>query len=167
MKTLLKNPFLYYIAVPVLIGLWPLLVAAVYLPQAQENKNNQIKLYQNGQDIIEQIKILDPDRMKLATDANGAEVLFTYDIAVNQMAGLCGIPASQYTLNPSMPGTVSGQKIQTAKVSLKQVDITTFAKFLSQIQTRWPGLQCTNLKMSTKENLPDVWDINIDFKYYY
>ncbi len=166
MKALLKNPVLYYIAVPVLVGLWPLLVAAVYLPEAKTNKQTQIDLYKKGQDIIEQIRTLDPDRAKLV-DPNSAEVPFTYDIAVNHIAVLCGMPASQYTSNPAMPMTTGGQTTQTANVSLKQVDITTFAKFLSLIQTRWPSLQCTNLKMNTKENLPDVWDITIQFKYFY
>jgi hypothetical protein len=166
MKDILKNPVLYYIAVPVLVSLWPILVFAVYLPQAKTNKQTQIEMYKKGQDVIEQIRTLDPDRLK-PTGPNDTEVTFTYDIAVNQIAVLCNMPASQYTLNPTMPQTTGGQKTQTAKVSLKQVDITTFAKFLSLIQTRWPGLQCTNLKLDTKENMPDVWDIIIDFKYYY
>ena len=166
MKDILKNPVLYYIAVPILVGLWPLLVAAVYLPEAKTNKEAQIVIYQKGQDVIEQILTLDPDRLKLA-GPNSTEVSFTYDIAVNQMAVHCNIPASQYTSNPALPMTTSGQKTQTANVSLKQVDITTFAKFLSLIQTRWPSLQCTNLNMKTKENLPDIWDITIQFKYFY
>ncbi len=166
MKDILKNPVLYYIAVPVLAGLWPLLVFAVYLPAARTNMDKQIKLYKDANDVMVQILTLDPDRLKLA-DANIADVEFTYDKAVFQIASLCNIPSAKFDFHSLMVMTTGGQKTQSAKVSLKQVDITTFAKFLSMIQTRWPNLQGTILKMDKKENLPDVWDIDIDFKYYF
>jgi len=36
MRDLHKNPMFYYILAPVVLGLWPLLVYASYLPKSQE-----------------------------------------------------------------------------------------------------------------------------------
>jgi len=36
MKDLTKNPFFYYVLVPALVALWPLLLRAAFLPKAQE-----------------------------------------------------------------------------------------------------------------------------------
>lgn len=166
MKDILKNPVLYYIAIPVLVGLWPLLVFAVYLPAAKADKDNKIDQYKEAQNVMTQILILDPDRLKLA-DPNGADTEFTFDTAVYQIASKCNIPEAKFDLNPSMTMTSGGQKTQSANVGLKQIDIITFARFISMIQTRWPNLQCTRLKLDQKESMPDVWDIDVDFKYYF
>jgi hypothetical protein len=64
-------------------------------------------------------------------------------------------------------GSAAGQKSQSAKVGLKQVDITKFAKFLSTVQLRWANLQCSQVKLTKKKGLPDTWDVDLDFKYYY
>jgi hypothetical protein len=166
MKDILKNPVLYYIAVPVLLCIWPVLVVAYYLPAARQHKDTQVEQYKTGIQIMDKILTLDPDRLKLV-DPNSKEVAFTYDIAVNQIAGQCSISSNQYTVNSAMPMVTGGQKTQTANISLKQVDITKFARFISLIQIRWPNLECINLKLDKKDNLPDSWDIAIQFKYYY
>ncbi len=63
--------------------------------------------------------------------------------------------------------TIGGQKSQSANVSLSQIDIVKFAEFLSTIQLRWANLQCNRVKLTKKQGLPDVWDVDIEFKYYY
>ena len=37
MKDIHKNPIFYFLVVPVIIGIWPLLVCAVYLPRTQSS----------------------------------------------------------------------------------------------------------------------------------
>lgn len=164
MKDIYKNPTLYYRLVPVFIGLWPLLVWAIYLPAADKNLEAQQAQYKKAEAIMMEILTLDPDRM---TDANDASAEFTYDRAVERVAGSCGIPPSKYKLNPVMPMTISGQKSQSATVNLKQIDIVKFARFLSMIQLRWANLHCNRVKLSQKQSLPDMWDVDIEFKYYY
>ena len=166
MKALLKNPVLYYIAVPVLVGLWPILVAAVYLPQAKADKQTQIELYKKGQDIIEQIRTLDPDRLKL-NEPNGTEVTFTYDVAVNQIAVLCNMTGISIYLKPYYASDNRRPKNPDRQSRLKAGRYHDICKIPFADSDSLAGLQCTNLKMDTKENLPDVWDITIDFKYYY
>ena len=65
--------------------------------------------------------------------------------------------------------TSGGQENQSATVNLREVGITEFAEFLSMIQLRWVNLQCERVKLTKKQNLPgnDLWDVDINFKYYY
>jgi hypothetical protein len=164
MKDIYKNPMLYYILVPVVAALWPLLVWAVYLPQAEESLNSEEAQCKKGEQIIDDIFILDRDR---AIDANDTTTEFTYAGAVNRTAALCKIPPTKYKLSSRMIMKSERQKSQSANVVLKEVDIVSFSQFLSLIQKRWANLQCNRVKLTRKESLPDVWDVDIEFKYYY
>lgn len=166
MKQIYKNPTLYYILVPVIVALWPLLIWGVYLPSARHNWQVETSRYNEGQSIMKEILTLDPDRLKFA-DSNNTAAEFDYASAVERIASSCGIPPTSYRLSSGIIITSEGQKSQSAKVGLKQVDITKFAKFLSTLQLRWANLQCAQVKLTKKKGLPDTWDIDLDFKYYY
>lgn len=165
MKELYKNPALYYILAPVLAALWPLLIWGVYLPSARHNWQVETEQYSKAQGIIKEILAIDPDR--LTADSNNASVEFDYAGAIDKTAALCGIPSSSYKLNSGIIITSAGQKSQSAKVSLKGIDVTKFAKFLSTLQLRWASLQTVQVKLTKKKGLPDSWDVDIEFKYYY
>jgi hypothetical protein len=168
MKDVYKNPILYYIAVPVLIGLWPLLVWAVYLPNAQQDIKGELEQCLTAKPIMDEIINLEPERLEFA-DANDTAAEFTYGEAIDRIASLCRIPPSKYNLSSAMVMTTRGQKSQSASVDLKEIDIRKFARFFSMMQLRWPNLQCERLKLSKKQNLPDndMWDVDIELKYYY
>jgi len=169
MKDIYKNPILYYVAVPVLVGLWPLLVRAIYLPAAQQRVTEQMGQYkEKGEPLMMEILTLDPARSDSA-EPNETDAAFSYSGAVDKFARLCGISAANYAVRTGMTVTMREQESQTANVDLKQVDIAKFAKFLSLIQLRYAGLQCESVKLTKKENLPDnnMWDVDIRFKYYY
>jgi hypothetical protein len=168
MKDVFKNPILYYIAAPVMIGLWPLLVWAMYLPAAQKGIEDQMTQYKRAKPIIEEILTLDPGRLEFA-DSNDTAAEFTYGHAVDRVASKCGIVPSKCDLRSGTVMTARGQKSQSANVDLKQVDITRFANFLSTIQLRWANLQCEQVKLTKKQDLADadMWDVDMKFKYYY
>jgi len=168
MKDIYKNPILYYIAVPVIVGLWPLLVWAIYLPNAQNDVEEQMAQYKRAEPIMMEIFTLEPDRLEFA-DANDTAADFTYGEAIDRIASLCRIPPSKYNLSSAMVMTTRGQKSQSASIDLKEIDIRKFARFFSMMQLRWPNLQCERLKLSKKQNLPDndMWDVDIELKYYY
>jgi hypothetical protein len=166
MKDIYKNPIFYYILIPAVIGLWPLLVWSVYLPAADKNLEEQQNQYRKAEEIMMEILTLDPDRLQFA-DSNDTVSEFTYYNAIGRVAASCKIPPSKYKLSSGILQTTSGQKSQSASVSLRQVDIVKFASFLSMIQFRWPNLQCNRVKLTKKEGLPDLWDVDIEFKYYY
>jgi hypothetical protein len=155
----------YYIFVPAVVGLWPLLVWAMYLPAADENLKDWENQHRKAEAIMMEILTLDPDRLQFV-DSNDPGTEFTYGV-VDKVAGSCGIPPSKYKLNSGMLITNKNQKSQSASVSLRQVEIVKFAKFLSTIQLRWANLQCNRVKLTKKQGMPDTWDIDIEFKYYY
>lgn len=168
MKDVYKNPILYCIAVPVIVGLWPLLVWTVYLPAAQRNIEEHMAQYKEAETKIMEILTIDPERLEFA-DSNDTSSEFTYTKAIGWVANRCGIPPSKYNLRSAMIITTQGQKSQSANVDLKQVSIVNFTNFLSMIQLRWANLQCERLKLSKKQNMPDpdIWDVDIEFKYYF
>jgi len=166
MKDIYKNPTLYYILVPVIVALWPLLVWAVYLPDGERSLYTDIDQYEQAQQKIESILNLDPDRLDLA-DAKTGAAEFDYVNEVYRIAIQSGIPPANCKINSGMIIKTREQKSRSAKVIFKDVDIVKFAKFLSNIQLRWANLQCTEVKLTKKKGLPDTWDIDLDFKYYY
>ncbi len=166
MKEIYKNPILYYIFVPLIVALWPLFVWGMYLPRAQRNWQREKAKYEKAQTLITEILTIDPGRLGFS-DADNTEMEFDYARAIERVATLCRIPPASYRLSSGMIMTSSGQKNQSAKVVLKEIDITRFAKFLSTIQLRWENLQCTKVKLTKNKGLPDSWDMDLDFKYYY
>ena len=146
-----------------MVGLWPLLVWAIYLPAAQNNLKNEFELCKDVNDIMMDILTLDPQRLELA-GPNDTDTEFSYYNEVNRFASLCGIPATKCENTTQKATTKSGQ---TAIVKLTDIDIATFTNFLSKIQARWPKLQCNTLKLTQKKGMPDVWTIDIEFRYFF
>ena len=166
MKEIYKNPVFYYILIPSVVALWPLLVWCVYLPAVRESWTAGQEQYNKAQDLIKEILTIAPERLGF-TESGENQAEFTYDRAVAQISALYGIPPVSYTYNADPVTVSSGRKSQSAKVWLKDVEITKFARFLSAIQHRWSSLQCTKVVLTKKKNQPDIWDVNLDFKYYY
>lgn len=167
MKDIYKNPMFYYVLVPCLVALWPLLVWAVYLPAAEDDLKNGMEGYEKAQVTMDAILELDPDRLE-NDDPNKAADKFDYATAVSDIARRCGIPAANYTVSskPIRPSG-SGKKSQSATVDLNNVSIARFANFLSTIQLRWANLECESVSLTQKKGLIDVWKVDMNFKYYY
>ena len=168
MNKIYKNPVLYYILIPLTVALWPLLMWGVYLPDAKRSWKNEVDEYNKAQKIRAEILAIDPDRLGFA-DPKIDAVEFDYASAVEKIASLCKIPSTNYKLSSGriISSTSDKQKSQSAQVTLKEVDITRFARFLSTIQLRWANLQCTKVKLTKKKGLPDIWDVDLEFKYYF
>lgn len=166
MKDIYTNPILYYVLVPILIGLWPLLIWGVYLPNADRSFNDDTAQYNKAQKIMLEILNLDPDRLKF-TNKNDTSTEFDYAVAVDRVATLCKIPPTNYKLSSGIVITSGDQTSQSAKVALKDVDIAKFARFLSTIQLRYSNLQCSKVKLTQQKGLPDLWNVDLDFKYYF
>jgi hypothetical protein len=165
MKDVYKNPLTYYILVPVIIALWPLLVWTVYLPSTKSSLDDDINQYEKAQETIKGIISLDVDRLQLA-DAKESAAEFDYFNEVYRIAALSGIPQSNCKLNSGtiIPGE---QKSQSANVAFNDVDIVKLAKFFSIIQLRWANLQCTKVRLTKNKGMPDSWNVELVFKYYY
>jgi hypothetical protein len=166
MKDIYKNPLFFYILVPVIAALWPVVIWGVYLPATRARFSNDGEQYNKAQQVIDELLAADPERVDF-TQEKGASAAFDYATAVQQTAQFTSIPAAGYRLSSSPVITSEGQKSQSANVALKDVDITKAARFLSTIQLRWSSLQCTKVTLRKKKGLPDSWDVDFTFKYFY
>ena len=168
MKDLHKNPILYYIGVPILVGIWPLLVWAMYLPGAKDALGKDLAAAQEGQGVALSILVLDPERAD-TSDANDTGVEFSYAEAVYKVAGICDIPASKYKLNTKQIITKDQQKSQSAHLRIEEIGVVQLARFLSLIQYKWGTLQCDEATLTEVKSAAqrDVWTVELDFIYYY
>ncbi len=155
----------YYILAPALAVLWPIFMG-VYLHGAKIGLENDKQQYDKAQQIIQEIINIDPDRLDY-TKGKNPTAGFDYATAVQQAAEFCSIPAANYKLSSGIIIKSEGQKNQSANVALKGVEITRAARFLSTIQLRWAGLQCTKISLRKNKGTPDAWDVDLMFKYYY
>ncbi|GAG44420.1 unnamed protein product, partial [marine sediment metagenome] len=109
MKDIYKNPILYYILVPVVVALWPLLVWSVYLPQAQEVWQYEKKQYIRAEKTIDEILALDNGRLE-SVDPNKTGTEFDYTYEVDRFAGMFRISEDDYTISSLPPMVSGGQK---------------------------------------------------------
>jgi hypothetical protein len=165
-KDIYKNPLFYYIVVPLILTLWPLMVWAVYLPKADTGWTNEKKQYEEAQKAMVDILQIDPDRLDFANAKTNAPE-FDYATVFNKVATSCGIPDSGYRSTSSPARVTKGQKTQNAQLVLNQIDIAKFTKFISTLQLRWASLQCTSVKLTKVKGLPDAWKIDLEFRYYF
>ena len=166
MKDFYKNPVLYYILVPSLTALWPLVVASIYLPNTRSIAAAEAQQHEEAKVYMGQILELDPGR--LDADSNKAEAKeFDYATAVGQIASSVGISSTSYTIDSQQPRPSGGRKTRTATIILQKVDIKSFAEFLSSIQRRWANLECESIDIDRQKGLVDAWKVTLKFKYYY
>jgi len=166
MKDIYKNPLFYYILVPAVLVLWPLTVTIVSLPGAKKGLAKELKKYNEATKVMEKILKTDPERIEFAGQANGSNQ-FDYAVAVEKTASESGISSANYKLSSSKMMTSRDKKTQEAKLNIKEVDLIRFANFLSKIQFRWPDLQCVKITLTKKKSSADLWDIDLNFKYFF
>lgn len=126
MRDFHRNPIFYYLIIPLLIGVWPLLVWAVYLPAAERDRESDYRELIEAQTQIMGILEIDPDRMN--TDPNRVVGEFAYGKAVDRAANLCSIPATHCIVSAGPPTTIGARNARTPRSSSR-----TSASF------RWPG----------------------------
>ena len=165
MRDFHRNPIFYYLIIPLLIGVWPLLVWAVYLPAAERDRESDYRELIEAQTQIMGILEIDPDRMN--TDPNRVVGEFAYGKAVDRAANLCSIPATHCIVSAGPPTTISGKKRQDATIKLKDVSIVQVARFLSTMQSTWVNLQCDRVKLTKRKGMPDQWEVDVKYIYYY
>jgi hypothetical protein len=168
MREVYKNPMLYYLLIPVLVGLWPLLVWGMYLPRAEQSREIEAGLCVEGQTRAIGILVLDPGRL-IPPGGKGREITtpFDYGSAVARAANLCQIPPSNCPFNSTGRMISGGKERQDARVELKSVGIVQAAKFLWTMQSMWATLQCEDIKLTKNKGTPDQWNVDLRFVYYY
>ena len=166
MKDIIKKPMFWYTAALAAAVLWPVLIWGVYLPSAKKSWQNDKAEYEKAEQTIRELLTVDPERLDFANTKDAAAE-FDYATAVQSATDFCRIPPTNYKLSSRAIITSGGQKNQSADISLKEVDIVKFAKFLSTIQLRWSNLQCTKATLKKRKGVPDSWDVDLTFKYFH
>jgi hypothetical protein len=165
MRDLHKDPMFYYILAPILIGLWPLLVWAVYLPSATRGRVADEESLTNAVADCNEILEYDPGRLDIVGDDKGFK--FTYAEAIDRAANVCNIPSPNYAYSASAINPSGDKETRAAHVSLDNVAVAQAARFLSTLQSTWVNLTCEKITLKRQEGMPDQWDVDLDFKYSY
>jgi hypothetical protein len=167
MREFYKNPMLYYVLIPLLVAIWPLLIWAVYLPGAKQARDIETTLCVEGQTNVIEILKIDPDRPNI-TKETPVQTEFTYGAAVGRVANLCKIPANNCSYSAGGITVANGKKRQDCVVKLPDVSISQAAGFLWKIQSIYPiRLTCESAKLQAKRGMKDQWDVDFSFHYYY
>ena len=167
MREIYKDPLLYYVLIPLLVGIWPLLIWAMYLPGAKQARDREAGLCVQGQVDVNDILKIDPERPDV-TKTTPAQAEFTYVAAAGRVANLCKIPSSNWKADSGGISTANGKKRQDGSVNLSAVSIKQAASFLWRIQSMYPmRLTCESVKLQAKKGMKDQWDAVFNFHYYY
>jgi hypothetical protein len=165
MSDLHKNPALYYILIPVLAAVWPLLLWARSLPAAEKDLAKWKGYVPDVNAVATEILRLDPDRIGTAPKATEP---FDYMTAVNRAAVKCGITSNNYGHSTGVKTKSStGEESQTATVTLSDVTIVQACQFLSVLEMSWPHLDCTGVDLTQAKKVLDRWEAKLQFKYFY
>jgi hypothetical protein len=165
MKDLLRQTTLYYIAAPVLLAFWPLLIWLVYLPHTADTWEKDQKIYAEARQLAEEILILDPDRRTYGDEKSGSG--FDYTVAIDAAARKLGISSKDYTISSKPIQKSPGQKTQDCQIIINEIGIAKFAEFLSNLQLTWANLQSQKVTLTKRQGLPDAWKVDLTLKYYY
>ena len=167
MRDFYREPVFYYVLAPLLIGLWPLLVWFLYLPAAQRSYEAEKTGLSEAQGAILDILKLDPDRLAIA-DPNDSQLgKFSYLEAIDTAANLSNISPASRNYTSGQTHEVQGKRTQGARLYLEDVRIAQVAKFLTSIQSTWVNLTCDRINLDKQDDMPDQWDVDIDFTYTY
>jgi len=167
MKDYLKNPLFYYIAIPVVAGVWAVAAAAVFYPRAATAWENEKNDYETAEELLAQIIKIEPQRLTHQQEEGAAAGDFDFTQAVNQFATLFSIPPANFTLNTRGETRRAGKRARSATLSIRTIDIERTAKFLSTMLVRWPELQCEQLSFEKLPQGKDNWRVDMTLTYYY
>jgi len=165
MKDVLRQSIVYYIAAPVILALWPLLLWLYYLPHTVDTWKTEQKIYTQARQLAEEILTLDPERRDYGNEKKTTG--FDYTVAINAAAKKLGIPSANYTISSKPLQRSGNQKTRECQVTINEIKIADFARFLSNLQLTWTNLQCQKVTLTKKQDLPDAWKVDLTLKYYY
>ncbi|MEN8127774.1 MAG: hypothetical protein ABFR90_08210 [Planctomycetota bacterium] len=167
MKQALKNPNLYYIAVPVIAALWALMAGLVFYPKSVDTWETSKTEYKNVQDLIDKIVKLQPERLAYKVDENDTSGEFDFTKTINDFAQVFSIPSSKYGLNVRGEAQRSGRRTRSATISIETIDIEKMAQFISAMLLRWPDLKCETLSFQKIKDTKNNWKVDMSLTYYY
>jgi hypothetical protein len=164
-RDLLHNPRLYYVIVPLVCALWPAYAGFYGLHSSNANWTRESTSWQDAQKTISEILQYDPDHLKSKQNKGVEE--FSFPNVVDQVARSVSISSASYKLQTApITKTQGGKESQDASITLRQIDLATFAKFLSNMQLQGANVQCTRIKLTKQKGAADMWNADMTIKYF-
>lgn len=167
MKDKLKNPNLYYIAVPILAGIWALLAGFVFYPGAVKAWEEDAKpVYTESQQWMLKLIELQPQRLQFQVE-QGKDGEFDFGQSIDLLTMLFEIPPSKYTLSVRKAVNKGGKKSRTATMAIKELDIETTGRFVSAMLAISPDLKCDIISIDKAKSGKDNWNVDLTMTYKY
>ena len=167
MKIDLKNPTVYYIAVPILAGIWAVMAGFVFYPRSLEAWDKGRSDADLVKKQIEQLVSLQPQRLIFAAKDGEKPEEFDYTKTINDFAKVFSISDTNYNVTVRGKAKRSGRQTQSATIAIKSIDTEKLAQFLSALLLRWPDLKCEVLSIEKIKNTKNNWKSNLSLTYYY
>ena len=135
-KDIYKKPIFYYVLVPIVFGLWPILLFTIGLPGSKKSLEKGISDYTEARALIGEVLDLDPQRLDYAKNKKTGEA-FDYTAAVDQVTRLCRILPTDYKLSSSPMRKVKGGQVnQDAAITIEKIALERFTRFISGMHLR-------------------------------
>ena len=167
MKIDYKNPTVYYIAVPVIAGLWAILAGFVSYPASIEAWEQSRSDFESVEKQIKQLIALQPKRLDYKVDQKAKPEEFDFTKTINDFARVFSISDSNYNLTVRGQTKRAGRETRSATIVIKTIDIEKLAQFLSAMLLRWPELKCEVLSVEKVKKTKNNWKVNMSMTYYY
>ena len=167
MKIDFKNPNVYYIAVPILAGLWAVLAGFVFYPEsidAWEKSKEDSKIVE---DQIRTLVALQPKRLAYKADGKVESEAFDFTKTISESARIFSISDSNYNLTVRKQSNRAGRKVRSAEMTIPTIEVEKLAQFLSVMLLRWPELKCEKLSFEKLKNAKNNWKVKLSLTYYY
>ncbi|RKY09999.1 MAG: hypothetical protein DRP56_01855 [Planctomycetota bacterium] len=162
-----KNPNVYYIAAPVLAGLWAILAVFVFFPSSTDAWEKEQSDFESVAKQIKQLATLQPKRLAYKVDEKAKPEDFDFTKTINEFARIFSISDSNYNLTVRGRTKRAGRQTRSATIVIKTIDTEKLAQFLSAMLLRWPELKCEVLSFEKVKNTKNNWKVNISLTYYY
>jgi hypothetical protein len=160
----LKKANVYFIVIPLAAAVWAVLASTVFLKSANKDWDKTKMESDKSKGIIAKILVLDQDRMKLHKEKEKMGK-FDYNTVIHKFSKFHGIPESGYALRATAKKRRKGGISQSATLTISNIEIVPFSKFLSEILFLWPNLECESLTVSKQNTGLDAWKTVMQFKY--
>jgi len=164
MKDFYKNANFYFLLIPVAAAVWAALASTVFLKSAQEKWDKIDNDFEKSQPLIAEIITLVPERIKMQQEKKKMG-RFDYNTVIQSFADTHKIPESGYSLRSSAPVKRGGKPTQAASLTIDNIKIEPFSKFLSEMLYIWPNLECEKLTLTKQDTGPDAWKVQTQYKY--
>jgi hypothetical protein len=167
MKQALKNPNLYYIAVPSAAAFFALLAAFVFYPGSVKNWQDSQSEFKTAQEWADKLIALQPERLSFKPNEKSGSGTFDFTVIVDEFAKAFTIAPTNYTTSVKGEVKKQGKRARSATLSIKSIDIEKLSKFLSTMLARWPDLECDVLSLDKGKAGKDDWKADMTLTYYY